>query len=612
MILELRQVLELLRSPLHADQIAKAKRVEERLKLHAEAMMETGEMQARFADFKAWVSTILPPDKVEGFCALWTAPVETNELTESIFGELSRVFSAENPYTRHNFKDSELARDFEQYLTSIKDERFWRTDYWNELKTDVNSIVVVDLAATQTTSKPEPFYYLLDIAHVIDVNVNKKGNIEYLIAETGQAGIILVLDDMHYRTYQVPEDGTGKIDVTRATLLTEVPHNLKRVPAKPMYFAPVNKKERIINHNPITKSLGALDWLLFIEVSKKYLETYAAYPIYATYAELHDAFGETDSRGEEGLEVGIERVLGPGERVYASQNHTNRNRDNKKLVGPGTVQRYDAPRDKDDSDLLANPVQVIPAEEVSLKWCEEQVAKRNAEIFSNCVGKGGDVLNDQAANELQVQSTFESKINILSQIRQRIEECRKYVYEVCAELRYGPLYVSSDVSLGDIYYLSTVKDQQEQLKAGKDSGLPNYELQNQISAIFRNKYRDQPETIQRNEILGQLEPYPGFTVQEVADLVGKGYANQDKLRIKLEFDSLIKRFEREQMNIVDFASARPIQTKIDIIYGKLLEYVKADSSEQKPGGGSQNSGAPGERPLPASGGEGGVEQRKED
>ncbi len=592
-ILSANQILQLLRAPEHGDQIAKARRLEERVKLHAEAVMDADEMHARFSAFKSWVAGILPPDKMEGFSQLWQAPCETNELTESIFGELSRVFTAENPYTRHNFKDSETAQDFINYLNSHNDERFWKVDYWNELKTDMNSIVVVDLPPVQTTQKPEPYYYILDIDHVIDMAVNKKGIIEYLICETAAPGIILVIDDAAYYTYQVPLND-GKYDFTKAVQVSVVPHGLKRVPAKPLYFQPLNKKERIINHNPITKSLGALDWLLFFEVAKKYLETYAPFPIYATYSELQDFESETQSKGEEHLTQGVEHLLAAGERVIASKDQQNRNANNRKLVGPGTVQRYDAPKDKDDSDLLQNPVQVIPAEEVSLNYCESQVAKRNAEIFANCVGKGGDVINNQAANELQVQSTFESRINILAQIRGRIEECREYIYEICAELRYGSLFVSCDVSLGDVYYLSSVKDQQDMLKSGKEAGLPNYELQNQIGAIFKNKYRDQPETSQRNEILSQLEPYPGLTIQEVADLVGKGYAIKEKLLLKIEFDALIKRFEREQMNVVDFASARPIQTKIDIINSKLLEYVRTSQQEQQqeapaaqpPGGGS--------------------------
>lgn len=597
------QILALLLEPKNLNQIRKANKLEERVKLHCEAVVDAEELHARFSFFKQWVAEILPQDKLEGFCTLWQAPVETNELTDSIFKELSRVFSAENPDIRHNFKDNDTRADFEGYLASIKDEKFWRVDYWNEIQCDMNSIMVVDLPLIQTTPKPEPYYYLLDIEHVLDIEVNKTGRLEYLICWTGDPGIVLAIDDMMYRKFKVPAND-GKWDFTKAQLISEVPHALKRVPAKPIYFHPINKNNLIVNQNPITKSLGALDWLLFFEVAKKFLETYAPFPIYATYSELTDTIEDGSNKGEEGLDQGVS--LMPGEKIFASgKPMRNRSAENKKLVGPGTVQRYDAPRDSADSDLLSNPVQVIPAEKVSLEYCTTAVKNYNDEIFGNCVGQGGDVLNNQAANELQVQSTFESRINVLAGIRQRIEECRQYIYEVCAELRYGALFIGTDVSLGDIYYLSTVKDQQTELETSKKIGLPNYEIQNQIQAIYHNKYRDQPDLLKRNEILAQLEPYPGLTIDEVSKLVGSGVASKEKLMIKIEFDSLIRRFEREQMNVVDFASARSLQTKLDIIMQKLKEYVKAeiDSGQQEQGPSAPNPGAPGSGPLPGTPGE---------
>lgn len=613
-ILNASQALDILKNPRQTQNLAKARRLEERLKLHTEAVMDAAEMQARFSFFREWVSGILPGDKMQGFVTLWQAPVETNELTESIFGELSRVFEAENPFVRHNFRDSETAADFIQYLASINDERFWKVDYWDEIKADQNSFIIVDLPEEQVLGQnPEPYYFLLDVDYVHDAVVNKNGLLEYIIYWTSAPGIIIVLDDAEYKTYEVPVDVQGNYDVSKAVLIKVVPHGLGRVPGKPVYFQPISKECTLVNHNPITRSLGALDWLLFFEVSKKYLETYAPFPIYATYSELSDNESETASNGENDLTTGVEHVLAPGERIAATRDHRNRNDANRKLIGPGTIQRYDAPKDSNDSDLLSNPVQVIPAEEVSLNYCDKNVNQLNDEIFANCVGKGGDVLNNQSANELQVQSTFESRINVLTKIKQRIEECRKYVYEVVAEMRYGSIYLGTDVSLGDQYYLTTAAAQQEEFKAAKEAGLPVYELNNQLEALYRNKYRDQPEILNRNQILAHLEPYPGHTVKEIADLVSKGLADKTKFQIKLQFDALIRRFEREQMNIVDFASARPLQTKVSIIQEKLKAYANEDnSSEQEREPGSQGSGSPSPRPLPGTGGEGAMDEGDED
>lgn len=558
-------------------------------------------MQARFSHFGDWVAKILPPDKMEGFLNLWTAPSETSELAESIFGELYRVFQAENPYTDHKFKNSsDLIPDFEDFLEKkVKTQKFWTTQYWNELKTDQNSILVVDLPATQNTSRPEPYIYFVDIGSVIDAEVTREGCFEYVIFWTTTKGQVMVLDDQAWTLWQVEIDQQGNADMEKLTFLSTIPHSLGRVPAKPLYFQPINKELTLVNHNPVTKSLSRMDWLLFWEIAKKYLETYAPFPIYATYSEANDGLEVTADKGEEYFTGGRENLIAPGSKLIAvTETSPAKNLANRKLVGPGTIQRFDAPRDGNDPDLLTNPVQVIPAEEVSLTYAQEEAGRKHDLIFSRCVGRGGDVINNQATNELQVQSTFESRVNILSGIRGRIEETQKYIYELLGELRYGnKVYQGTDVSLGDMYYLTTVKDQQEELKSAKEAGLPTYELQNQIQGIYRNKYREQPQLLGRNQILSELEPYPALTIQEVAELVGKGYASEDKLKVKIDFESLVRRFEREQMSVVDFASVLPLATKIDTINSKLLEYVAEDSTS-KPQPGDGNTGGPGERPLP--------------
>jgi hypothetical protein len=605
------QIRQILKQPISGTGLAAARRLEKRLQLHTQVVVDQDELHLKAAHFLDWVSKILPPDKMEGFRTLFTGPVDTIEFTENIFGELSKVFDAENVYIKHLFKDAQEEADFEEFLKEENDENFWKTKYWRTVQSNVNSYMVVDLPLIQEGGKPEPYYFILHNESVIDLLVDCEGELEYLMYWSKVPGQVIVVDEMNWFIYQLSIDQENKfvLDFDKAVLTATIPHNLDKVPACPLYFDPIDDTDFITNNNPITKSLSKLDWLEFFEVARKYLETYAPFPIYATYSELDDLENQTKVNGEELLH-GMEQTLLPGEKIIGRTDHANKNQTNKRLVGPGTIQKYDAPKDNQDSDLLRNPVQVIPAETESLNYCKEKIDAYEAKIFANCVGKGGDVLNNQAANELQVQSTFESRINVLSKIRMRIEKCRKYVYECMGELRYGDLYSGSDVSLGDAYYLESVEQQTKTFTESKDAGLPQYELENQVTSIFKNKYKDQPQMMARNILLGQLEPYPGESIKDIADLVKGGLADKEKFQIKLEFDTLIKRFEREQMNIVDFASARPLATKIQIIKQKLQDYVREENSasELQSGLPAPGAGKPGDQPLPTAAGTGAVEQ----
>ena len=74
-------------------------------------------------------------------------------------------------------------------------------------------------------------------------------------------------------------------------------------------------------------------------------------------------------------------------------------------------------------------------------------------------------------------------------------------------------------------------------------------------------------------ILKQLEPYPHKTLDEVLKLYEKELLNENLVKLKINFSTLVEKFERENINIIEFASNKPMREKIDIINKKLLKYV---------------------------------------
>ena len=75
-------------------------------------------------------------------------------------------------------------------------------------------------------------------------------------------------------------------------------------------------------------------------------------------------------------------------------------------------------------------------------------------------------------------------------------------------------------------------------------------------------------------ILKHLEPYRHYTFDELMKLQEKQLLNQDSLKIKLNFSTFVDRFERENMNIIEFGSKLDFDKKISIINEKLKEYVR--------------------------------------
>ena len=78
-------------------------------------------------------------------------------------------------------------------------------------------------------------------------------------------------------------------------------------------------------------------------------------------------------------------------------------------------------------------------------------------------------------------------------------------------------------------------------------------------------------------VLAELEPYRHLTRDEVIGLRDKQLISDEELRIKLNFATYVRRFERENMNVLEFGNQIPFARKIDIIAGKLREYARENT-----------------------------------
>ena len=95
-------------------------------------------------------------------------------------------------------------------------------------------------------------------------------------------------------------------------------------------------------------------------------------------------------------------------------------------------------------------------------------------------------------------------------------------------------------------------------------------MQNQI---IQTEYRNDPMQLRRMLILSELEPLRHLSRGEVTDLYSRGLVSESDLRIKLNFPSFVRRFERENMNILDFGSETSYERKIEAITAELRRYA---------------------------------------
>lgn len=576
MALLLNQIEEAIQKPQKANIIRKAIKHENRIRFHAESFMEPSEISQPLTVFLDWVKTLIPKDKYKIFVSLFQFPTPVIQLSNTIFNELERVFDGQNPVFQYQFTDSYYRDDWEWYRQEmLKEPGVWRKKGWDAVRTAINSVLIVDLPGEQTSEYPEPYFYFLGIENVIDYSY-KNGKLEWIVFKQ-PGNKIAAFDDTYYRVFSVNEH--NKIEGEPV----ETEHGLGFCPARFFWSTELIQKQPDLKKAPLSPQLANLDWLLFFSISKRHLDLYAPYPIYSSYEAdcdfQNNATGDYCDGGYLRNSDQQYKVLRDGtvEQCPVCSE--------KRLAGVGSF--IEVPVPEPNGPDLRNPVQITSVDKSSLDYNVEEVKRVSNEVFTSIVGLGGDVQQKQSINELQVEANFESRLSVLNSLKGNFEAAIKFVDDTICQLRYGENFIGSSVSMGTEFYIYSVDDLYAQYKKAKENGASEAELDNINEQIIATENRNNPSQMQRMLILKQLEPYRHFTLDELIKLSDKDLLNKDLLKIKINFNTFVDRFERENTNILEFGSQLDFDKKINIINEKFKEYVREQNDST---GGQQNPG----------------------
>ncbi len=566
--LSTQEAQNLIKTPNNKSRIDKCIKHDERIRFHTEPVLDKKDENKAATRFLKQVKDFLPSEKYTRFSQLFQYPVPTNELTDAIYSELSRALEGGGGFTKITLQSESQENSFKEYLKSIKHSEKWKSKAWEAFKNSIHSILIID-QPSEEVSPPRPYCYFLDISRVIDMEVESNSTqCEYIIFTSAtDEDVVYVFDDSFYRWYRKNTAGEYIIE-------SEVSHDIGYCPAKPFWNTNLNSSDNIQKQSAITKSLSQLDKILFWETSIEYYNTYGVFPIIWSYEQKQN---EENSQSSDTLNLetlgGIDLPLDAFHPAYTEIQKNQQWRENKGkgLLGSGSFVTIPAPTDSTDADLR-DPFGFMQIQVDSLKFADEYLEKRKDNIFKYCVGDGGEPVNNQAKNEKQIQGGFESKTNILEWISDNFEMSENWVLRTKAIIIFGADAVKSiERKLGRKYYLKTVQELNEQYKEEKSSGLPFYLLSQTRSVIAETKFKGNQELLDRSKILADLEPYPDLTINEIQTFIDK--LDPVLVNLKLNFDNYIRKFEREELNLVAFGSEASYSNKIESIKKTLTSYV---------------------------------------
>ena len=559
-----------------ASAISKAIYHQNRINFHSQTRITAFDYNQPMTDFLAFVENVLPHDKFVLFKTLFRYPVATNDITNTCFDKLSRIFDGRNPSFNYQFVTTEQRDDWEWYRQDkLKEQEVWATLGWSNFQSEINSVLIVDMPTEQdsTDRYPQPYFYWLPISEVLDFRVDaQSGNMRYIIFRQDHDRIA-VIDDERYRIYE----GKGG---TIGTLKVDNQHDLGYCPARFFWQEPISLREPDIKKSVLTKQLEKLDWYLFELISKRHLDLYGSYPIYSGYEQSCDfSNSETGDYCDGGFlkdKQGFYKLDAAGVLMRCPKCGDSR------INGVGSFVEIPVP--KDGQPDLRNPVQMLSVDRNSLEYNAEKIEKLKTDIITSVVGTNEVITTRDALNEQQILANFESQSTVLNRIKRGFEEAQQFVDSTICRLRYGNLFVSANINYGTEFYLSTASQLRERYETARKSGASEADLDAMQAQIIETEYRNNPTMLRRMIVLNELEPYRHLTREEAVALFKDGIISDTDLRVKLDFANLVRRFEREYMNITEFGGdAMPFEAKIEFITNKLKDYVKEKSNQSAAG-----------------------------
>ena len=544
--------------------IQKARRHQDWIKFHVNPNVSGIDNSAKKREFLSWVDSILPNDKAQIFRSFFRPPYATNDIAGTIFDALFKIFNSRNPSFNYQFSKKEYVDDWEEYrIEKLGEPAVWENDGWKNFKSEINSILVVDLPAVQTTEFPEPYFYWLSIENLIafkscnDLECTFEWIAFYVI--DGEDKKIAFYDKNSFRLFSEKD---GNIE----NLISESVHNLGYCPARFFWNEPISVEHPFLKLHPLSKLLSKLDDYLFHFSSKKHLELYAAYPIYSGY-EINCDYYANSERCSRGFLVGDSGVF-----LMDTEKKPKRCQicSPKRLAGAGNYLEIPIPKDGVD---LRNPVSLLGVDRASLDFHTSESKRLEKEIIESACGLNSEIVNDVAINQRQVESLSESRNTVLNRVKKGFESAQTWVSKTIARLRYGDNFLSLSINYGTDYFDLTVEQLRSQLVSARGSGASESELQSIRVQIIDTEFKNDQIKKQRMLILLDIEPFVGFDRSEVLNLHRTGIIDEIELIVKLNFVSFIDRFEREVMNIIEYMSFDDYSTKINSIKEKLNEYA---------------------------------------
>ena len=529
---------------------------ESRLKVMSEPLFfRELETEQGWNEIKLAISNSISPEKYQRVLQYFSYPLAIVSISDDMLGDLMRVFNGRNANFSVQYPNKRAEENAENMLMNLNTRAYVEKTGRRAFKCKPQTIVVVD-----KDDKGIPYYVTIELDKLLCYELTPcKKYFKYIAFkhsdgydEIGEYEKIAFYDDEFYRVL-TKRNGSY-------TLSFEMPHNLGYCPARWFVDESLNTKDSYKRYAPLSAVLGSMsEWQQFHAYSY-YAEHYGVFPVVEYAAAVCEDEYCVNGKVSVPLENGD--MCTPTDCPTCSAN---------KFTGAGTAIKINPKIENDENDVSGYFRFISPPTE-NLKFEQEKQNQRENFIKVQVTGFN-DVINKEAVNADQVRSLMEDRKKPLLKLAGICNRLHKWLVKTAVKL-YLDIDVSVHANYGTEWFLLTEAQIQGLFVGAKTAGLPESEIDQIYKLLVETKYKGDPHTIRKLITENNLNPAPYSSVEECYKKLEMGVMSAEDLYIKANFSKFVKKFERENGSIVEFASDLTFQQKIDIIYNTFLNYVQ--------------------------------------
>ena len=212
-----------------------------------------------------------------------------------------------------------------------------------------------------------------------------------------------------------------------------------------------------------------------------------------------------------------------------------------------------------------------------LKNQVERLDGTKKEILEAATGQiGAQNLNEKTATESILN--LKPLEDIISEIIDVIETVETSLTNIIGKIYYGDKYIGCEINYGRKLNLRDENLILQEIKQAKESGSSYFYVKSLFEELIYSRFSRSKIDLQRNILAAELEPYAGFTFEEI-----EKSENITKLNkyIKQNFTEYLQKFEVENGDMVLFGTGKDLYKKVQEIRAKLIEYANEDINQNK-------------------------------